>query len=391
MKKFHKPQTTNRKPLIAFCLLLSAFCFLPSVSFAQKQQKIEVQTKVFTNSFKVNPKDIIEVKTNYTKVTFQEWDKNEVDFITTISLKQASEKDMERVLNSFTLTNKQFGKRTTYTSSLSCSGDKKWNNISCNLEIVLLIKIPKDIFIEIESCYGNVEIINVQNDFTADIRYGNLNVENLHGKKNSINIKYGNFNVDYLSGNSNNIDIKYGKFYIFQAEQLTLNVGYVKGDLKEAGALKLNSKYSTIKMDRVQTIELFSCYDKIYVQNTIDKIEGEMKYGTLMIKSLTNTCILKSFVYSKITIDKVLKTFTNISFLSSYSNIVLNIPNDISFAFDYSGRYTDFKDKNIKLNDATFEASNNSVQMSGIYGKDNNSGKSVSIQATYGTVSLFER
>jgi hypothetical protein len=45
----------------------------------------------------------------------------------------------------------------------------------------------------------------------------------------------------------------------------------------------------------------------------------------------------------------------------------------------------------MRLNDATFEAGNNSLQMSGIYGKNYDSGKKVTIDARYGSVSLFEK
>jgi len=114
-----------------------------------------------------------------------------------------------------------------------------------------------------------------------------------------------------------------------------------------------------------------------------------MKYGTLNINSLTNSCVLRSFSHSTIIIDEVLPSFTNISFLSSYSNIKVNIPQDQSFNFDYSGKYTDFKDKSIKLNDATFEAGSNSILMTGIYGSQRNTGKTVKIDATFGSVSLF--
>ena len=73
-----------------------------------------------------------------------------------------------------------------------------------------------------------------------------------------------------------------------------------------------------------------------------------MRYGTLSIKSLGNSCVFKSFAYSKVNID-------------------------------------------IKLNDATFRAAESSfVQMKGLYGKNHNSGKTIKIEASYGSVSLFE-
>jgi hypothetical protein len=372
-------------------LLLFAFCFLPSNLFAQRQQKIEVQTKVFTKNYTVKPKDLLALNTRYSKVTFQEWDKNEVDLIATVKLKNATEKDMEELLKSFEINTNQSGRRISYSLSISWNNNGRNRNIDNNYEISLLVKIPKDIFIDIGSRYGNVELINAHNDFNAVISYGNLNVEKMHGNSNNIEIKYGNFSLENSSGMKNKIDIKYGKFDIGVVNQLSLNIGYSKGNLNEVDLLKLNSKYCTVKFDKVKSLEMSSGYDKITIRKNVDKIEGEMKYGTFSIGALKTSCILSSFSYSKITIDEVLSSFTNISIEASYSHIYLSIPKDQSFVFDYSGRYTDFKDKNIRLNDATFEAEANSTVMRGIYGKNSDSGKKVKVQARYGSVSLFER
>jgi hypothetical protein len=358
---------------------------------AQKNQKIENQTKVFTKNFSVHPKDIVEINTYYLKVTFQEWDKNEVDFTTTVTLRRGTEKDMERILNGISLTNKQSGKRVSYKFSLTDSRDKSNCKVINDLEMSLLVKIPKDIFIELETHYGNVEIENVHNDFNANISYGNLDADNLFGNNNNIEIKYGNLNIENLSGSKNKINQRYGKFMIKQVNHLSMNVNYSKGELKEAGTLKLDSKYNTIRMNSIKNLELSSAYDKISIENNVDKISGEMRYGTLSINILKTSCTFTNFAYSKITIDEISKLFTNISFEASYSNIKLNIPQDQSFALDYSGRYTDFKQKNIRLNDATFEAGSNSVIMSGIYGKSLDTEKKVLIDARYGSVSLFDK
>jgi hypothetical protein len=89
-------------------------------------------------------------------------------------------------------------------------------------------------------------------------------------------------------------------------------------------------------------------------------------------------------------ISKVLSSFTDINIVSSHSSLTLNVSTDLSFAFNYSGSFSTFNDQNnMKLNNATFKADNNSCQMDGIYGKDSNSGKRVKIVASFGNVKLF--
>jgi len=380
-----------KKNIIIISLLLSAFCFLSAGELFAQKQKTDTQTKVFTKNFIVNSKDLVEVNTNYTTVVFQEWDKNEVDFTTTITLKKATEKEMEKLLEGLDLTQKQFGKRVSYHLSLSYSGKKRGScNLPDNYEINLLVKIPKDIFLDITTRYGNVELINAHNDFKANITYGNLFAENLLGNSNKIDIKYGNLDIDNLHGNNNRIIIRYGKFNMRKVSHLSMEANYAKGNVHEVEILKLDSKYCTIHFDIIKILNISSCYDKIFINKQIDEIEGTMRYGTLSISSLGKSCVFRSFSYSKINIDEVLESFTDITLLSSYSNILLNIPKNQSFMFDYNGRYTKFKNDDIRLNEAIFRAESSSVQMKGLYGKNQESGKTVKIEASYGTVSLFE-
>ncbi|MCL2246828.1 MAG: DUF4097 domain-containing protein [Lentimicrobiaceae bacterium] len=354
------------KKTFALCLLLSAFCLLSISLFAQKQ-KPAYQSKVFTKSFIVNAKDLLEVNTRYADVVFQTWDKNEVVFTTTISINSGTEKDLENLLNCTDIITNQMQKKISFKLTLDCSG-KKVNNF--NIDIV--IKMPQDIFLETTSSYGDTKITNLRNDFNAEISYGDLNIENLLGNNNTVKVRYGDFNLE-------------------QAKNIALDIQYSDVKMKEiSGTLHFNSRFNTIKIDKAYSIDLSSAYDDISIRNSIDKIEGKMEYGKLKIRSLKSSCIFNKFSYSDININEVLPSFTHITLLSVHSNLTLNVPIDQSFAFEYFGKFTNFKDQNIKLNDAAFEAGSNTLELSGFYGKNQTSGKKIKISASFGTVSLFE-
>jgi len=351
-------------------IMLLLFCFLtilPSTLFAQKVKKIESQQKVFTKNFIVNSKDVLSIKAKFTNITFMEWDKNEVCFTTTISLKNGTENEMERLLKAVNITTNQTGKNISY--QLTWSDDKLKN-----FEINLLVNIPRDIFLRLETSFGDTEIVELVNNFYAYISFGDLTIGDLLGNDNKIELKHGNLKLD-------------------KAENLSFDVRFSDGKIKEAGTLKLNSQFNTIKIDNAKSVYLRnSGHDNISIMNSVEKIEGEMEFGDLKIKSLVHSCIFDKFSFSNIKINEVQKSFKSIKFSSSkHSTLILNVPTTLSFAFDYAGSFTDFKDKNIKLNESTFDASGNSIEMSGFYGADNHSGKSVKIRASFGSVSLFER
>jgi len=348
---------------LLFCFL----AFLPSTLLAQKLKTMSTQQKVFTKSYMVNSKDVLNIKAKFTHITFAEWDKNEVCFTTTVSLKNGTENDMERLLKAINITINQTGKNISYKLTLS---EEKLKDF----EINLLVSMPRDIFLRIENSFGNTEIGDMMNNFNATISFGDLTIEHLRGRDNSIELKHGNLKLE-------------------KAENLSFDVQFSEGKIKEVSTLKLNSRFNTIKIEKAKSVFLRpSAHDNISILNSVEKMEGEMEFGELKIKSLVHSCIFDKFSFSNIKINEVLKSFTTIHFSSSkHSTLILNVPSSLSFAFDYAGSFTDFKDTNIKLNESSFEASGNSIEMSGIYGKDNPSGKSVKIRASFGTVSLFER
>jgi len=369
-------------------LFLVALCFLSNVLNAQKNQVLHNQNRVITQQFSVNPKDLLEIDTRNVKVVVEEWGKKEISFITTLTLHKSTKEDMENLMKALKLTNKQSGKSVSYYLRIDWSGDKKTNNLHGLTEITLEIKAPKDIYYKIMAQHGDVEMESIHNNFNATIAYGNLNVENIFGNKNNIEIKYGNLTMEDLHGNNNLIAIKYGKFNIYKADHLNLDVKYAQGKIQKTGVLKIDSKYCNLVFDSGASLIVSSGYDKISFQNSIDNIKGDMKYGTFLIGSLKYTFNV-DLSYSKLKIDEVLPSFSNISILSRHSDILLNIPKEQSFNIDYSGKYTQFKDEKEKWNYTAFEAGSNSLQMSGFYGTNPNSKKNVSIQAVYGSVSLF--
>jgi len=352
-------------PLL-FSLLL--FSLLPCTVFAQKQQTIDHHRAVFTKTCKVTPKDLLEIDTKYAKVIFQEWEQNEIEFTSTLKMKVVTEKDKKEFFRLSLCVDKapnQSGKKVTYRFNEN-------PNKSKDFELTVLVKMPKDIFINVTSSFGNIEISDVHNDFNADVSFGNLYIKNLLGGKNTITVKH-------------------GKLQMEKTNPLSLNVMFSQVAINEIGTLKLKSQFSTIKIDKVKSIALTSAHDNISIQNSIEKIEGAADFGTFKIGALKHSCVFTKFSFSKINIDEVLESFTHISFNSSHGTIVLNIPQDQSFTLDYSGSFTTFKDEKARWNYVTFEAGGNSLQMSGFYGSHRDSGKSVKITASFGSVSLFER
>jgi hypothetical protein len=321
---------------------------------------------VFTKNFSVKSKDLLEVNTQFTDIVFQVWDRNEIDFSTTIKIENGTGKEMEKVVKGVNIVNYQIGNKTFYKLTYKSPGT---NNIA--IRFSLIVQMPKDIFLDITTSFGDIEGVSLLNNFNANVEFGDVTVDNLGGNKNTIKLRHGKIKME-------------------QVNNLSLNAQFFEGTINEIGTLRLDSRYGTLKIDKAKTIEVNSAHDNISIRTKIDKIEGKMDFGTLKIKSLHHSCVFTKFSFSDIKIEEILPSFKNITVFSAHSTIVLNVPRDQSFTFDFSGNFSTFKNDDLRLTNSTVKAGSNSVKMQGFYGKNQDSGKLVKIEASFGSVSLFE-
>lgn len=167
-------------------------------------------------------------------------------------------------------------------------GTKNTNIIYDNkfkLENVKNIDIKQDagdiIFKETENDYIQVVLYGEnEGDAQAQLNNGNLNIDNIHNKRNFVFFNFGTIKNDiiiYIPSNySNEIKIKndYGKCEIIDLENATVNIDC------DAGSVKLGKmKNATLKCD----------YGDIEVKEIINKCDikancGNIKIDTISIK-----------------------------------------------------------------------------------------------------------
>ena len=134
----------------------------------------------------------------------------------------------------------------------------------------------------------------VGNDLTLSNKYGNTDIDELHGLID-LDIKYGNITAGKLTrGNIKPLS--------------NLNLAYGKGTIDETGWLDLTERYvGSMEIAKSQAILLDSKYSKITLDET-SSIVGQCKYDNIRIGNIKNLVLENG--YTEVNIGELTKKLT---------------------------------------------------------------------------------
>jgi hypothetical protein len=230
----------------------------------------------------------------------------------------------------------------------------------------------------------------VGTDLTLSNKYGNTDIDELHGLLN-LEIKYGNLTAGKLTrGNIkplNKLVISYGKGTIDETGWLDLTVRYVGSmDIGKSQAILLDSKYSKISIGESSSVVGESKYDNLRIEN-IKNLVLENGYTEVNIGELTKKLTYNGS-YGSFTINSIPAGFESIDVETHYMGVKLGIEESANYKLEAKVSYGGLKynEENFKNQKRIVE--NNSSEVSGTVGNEENPSAKVNVLSSYGTVRL---
>jgi hypothetical protein len=230
----------------------------------------------------------------------------------------------------------------------------------------------------------------VGTDLNLSNKYGNTDIDELHGLLN-IEIKYGNLTAGKLTrGNIkplNKLVIAYGKGTIDETGWLDLTERYVGNmDIGKSQAILLDSKYSKIALGETSSVVGESKYDNIRIEN-IKNLVLENGYTEVNIGELTKKLTYNGS-YGSFTINTIPAGFESIDVETRYMGVKLGIDESANYKLEAKVSYG-----GLKFNEGNFKnhkriVENNSSEISGTVGNEENPSAKVNVLSSYGTVRL---
>lgn len=132
------------------------------------------------------------------------------------------------------------------------------------VKIRYMVNLPSNVSLDVKSSYGDVILNSHEGSHKIYVFKGQLFAQNLKGESD-ITIKYGDGNIQKVE----NVD-----FELFQS--------YI--EVAEAGNIDLNIKYGKANFRKVENLDLASFKGDVAITESINKFDGDLKYGELELK-----------------------------------------------------------------------------------------------------------
>lgn len=352
----------------------TAAILIPALLIFSATATAQTATKEFHKEFTAGPNTTVDINNRYGDVKVETGNQNQVtiDVKVTVELpnKERAEKLLSYIDVQFSENDNTIAAKTTIDDHFNFSG---WGVQSRRFSIDYTIKMPENINFTLVNRYGNSDLAPIAGLVKCDIKYGNLNAENLLRNDQ----KPFNF-----------ISLAYGKASIESAGWLDLNIRYAGNfEIAKSQALLLDSKYSKIRIGETSSIVGESKYDNIQIEK-VNNLVLDAGYSDINVGTLTKKLKFDGG-YGAFSVDQIPSGFESLETDTKYIGVKLGINPEASFKLDAKLSYGDLKFNEDNFQNQKRIIQNNSNETSGIVGKESSPTATVTVNATYGTVKLY--
>jgi len=350
-------------------LLLAALLSFPLITLAEEA------VKEFHKEYTPGPNTTLEINNRYGDVVIASWDNNQIVIDVKVTVELPSKEKAEKLISFIDVQFSEDGDlilaRTVIEDKFSFTG---WGGESKKFSIDYNVKMPSKTALKLANRYGNTKINELAGLVNLDIKYGNITAGKL------------------TRGNEkpwNSLNLAYGKGSIEETGWLTLNIRYTGNlDINKSTAILLDSRYSKLALGETSSVVGESKYDNIKIQK-IRNLDLDNGYSDVSVGSLT-TKLRYEGSYGSFSIESIPADFESVDVAVRYMGVKLGIADNASYELDGHVRYGGLKynEDNFKFNRRIVE--NNSTEISGVIGKDDSPKAKVKIDASYGTVRLYQ-
>ena len=272
--------------------------------------------KTVEKTFNVSENPILEMDGKYSDFIITTWEQPQIDFKVNIVVKSDNEDKLKAKFNSISILLEKEGNKVTAETVF---GDYNYKTFNGTMTIKYYVQVPADVFMELQTKYGDITVDSANKKFEADIKYGDLIAENLMDY-NDIDVKYGNININ--NAKKVRLELDYGDAKINKCDEIKGFLKYSKISVTELGLGTFDIKYSTTRIEKAKTLKFKdAAYSDMSVSSVADELLSNMRYSDLNATIVSNSPIVE--------ID------------GQYSDAVLYLNENASFDYDLRSSYSD--------------------------------------------------
>lgn len=347
-----------KKILILTVLMLVAF-----LAFANKWRdnnhydyKFEEQ-KTIEKTFDVEALPNLVMDGKYSDFNITTWDQPQIDFKVKIIVKSDRERTVKKLME---IIDVELSQSCNTVNAKTIFNNKSNQSYNASISIKYVVRVPKDVLMNLTTRYGDITIDEVREKLKASIKYGDFKADNIlidDIVNNSIEVKYGNINIDNVK--QMGLWLDYGDAKINTCDYIDGTLKYSKIFITDMNHCMLELKYSDARIEKADKV-LFvnTAYSDMKVRNVTGRLSVDMRYSDLTATATSLTPVIE--------ID------------GAYSDANLYLNEDASFNYSLRSSYGDITFKGF------FDTS--SIGGQGHYGEGERG--SLNITTKYGDVDI---
>lgn len=271
-------------------------------------------------TFDVSANPTLEMDGKYSDFIITAWDQPQIDFSVKITVKGDDPKKVEEKFKSIDIEFEQLGNSII---AKTVFGDYKYKTFTGVLTIKYYVKVPRDVYMDLQTKYGDITLDEARRKLNIDIKYGDFKADSLMIENfvdNQINVKYGNIKIDYV--NKFVLRLDYGEAKINKCEYVDGVLKYSKIFITDLTNAMLENKYSTSRIEKAWKVQFVStAYSDLKVSNCTNLLSAHMRYTDLSATMTSDTPIVD--------ID------------GQYSDAVIYLNESASFNYNLESSYSD--------------------------------------------------
>lgn len=355
-----------KKVFLKQTLSFAVICMLTGV-FAIAQDKEGV--KSFSMEFPVDEKTSLVIDNSYGNVNITNHNAATIAIDVVINMDVRDKDRVQAILDNINIRLYQEGQVVYARTELGDSFGRLSRGPG-GVEINYTVKMPASVPVNLANKYGNVFIDELRSTSTIDVKYGKLNANKiLHDSKEPLTkiiLAYSDGVIQETSWL--NADIKYAKLSITNSKALVVISKYSKLFITNGSSIVSESKYDSFEIGALNNFVVNTSYSNIKIGKLSGRLQSETKYTDVIV-------------------DNIAPSFEMIRINTSYGNYRIGIASDASYKLDGNARYSEIiYPQGSKVSRISED---NSLQVKGNIGRDQNPSAIVNITSNYGNVRLI--
>ena len=317
------------------------------------------ETREFVKRFKIQPETRIDITNKYGRIEVNTWEKDSVVISFKMVINEKKPDKLKKTLDNldFDISNSQHylivkTQVDKYRSQLESEFLKFKETIlqtNGSIRIDMVVWLPDNRELRLENKFGDI----ILGDYKGEIQ---------------INISNGKLKAGDLPKRTN-LDLSFADATIGNLPNATIISNYSDINLKNSGAVRFESKSSTIEIQNSEELNIDSHRDKYRIR-LADKIEAAGSFSHFMVNELKGKANFR-MSFGSLDMEKIVSSFSNIYVEGRSTDVNLYFNPEAKFNFEITETKTSLNlGRELKVEDKeVLDSKAGKIRHSGYFGK----------------------